>query len=289
MNMKTSRAALALCIALGSGSVHALDLSPNDYIHLPDGSIVLVNYAYYVKGDSFVDTNGNRVPNSGEELAYGVARALYYGSTGGVLWATQAILPYGKVVNAHIGGVDLPTASGIGDLTLSGAFWALYSTEPTGTILGFSTYLMLPTGAYDPFKASIGSGAVSLTEQIGLSQGLGSGFVLDAGADASVHFGHTNDGIFVKQYPTYQLQSYLRYNFTPTTTMSFGCSATFGGRTTFDGIDAQSRSTEYQLRLFATTFVAPTVQLQGMLGRDVSVKGTFRQNFVSQVRVAFLF
>lgn len=289
MRKKTLGALVALVAGGWVQNAAALDLSPGDYIHLPDGSIVLVSYLNYTKADSFKDQDGRNVPGSEAEIASGVQRALYYGTTsGGLEWAVQAILPFGSI-SAEIGGADLPTENGVGDLTLGAGVWLMSSQEPTGTTLGFTSYLTLPTGNYDPFKPSIGAGAYALAEQVGLSQGLGYGFVLDLSADVQYRFDHTDNGIEVSQDPFYQVQSYLRYNFSPTTSVSAGYSGTFGGKVSYNGVDSGGRVREDQLRLFASTFVAPTVQLQGMVGTTVNVKAGFEQDIVSQLRIVKLF
>ncbi|NWA28593.1 transporter [Pseudomonas gingeri] len=289
MKITTFRTAICLTLVLGSEHAAALDLAPGDYVHLPAGTVALVHYANYATGSQFKDKNGNEVPDSSDRLVLGIERALYYGETNGIDWAVQAVLPFGKITDARIGGSELPRNNGVGDLTLGAAVWAMHSTDPTGTTLGFTSYITLPTGTYHPLQASLGSGAVALTQQIGFSQGLGHGFKLDASADANFRFDHTNDGIQVSHDPNYQLQSYLSYNLTPATALSFGYSGTFGGKTTLNGIDSGTRTREDQLRVFASTFVAPTVQIQGMVGTDINVRGGFQQDLILQLRVATLF
>ena len=287
---KTLLGALA---ALAAGcwgeSAMALDLSPNDYVHLPDGTFVLVNYFNYVEGDTFRDKDGNKIPGSKDRLAFGIERLVYYGETdSGFEWAMQAVMPYGSI-NARIGGVDADTENGTSDLTLGTAFWAMSSNEPTGTTLGSSTYLILPVGQYDPLKPSMGAGAVGIVEQIGLQQGLGNGFVLDLAGDIHYRFDHTDNGIEVSQKPIYQIQAFLRYNINEAASISFGYSGLFGGKQTYNGFDTGLSTREDQFRLYATTFVSPTIQLQGMVGTDVYAKGGFQQDLVTQLRIVKLF
>lgn len=289
MKITMLRTAISLTLVLASKYAAAFDLTPGDYVHLPEGTLAWVHYAIYATGSQFKDKDGNKIADSSDRLVLGIERAVYYDHTNGVDWAVQAVLPFGKISDAKIGGYDLSRNSGIGDLTLGGAVWAMHSTEPTGTTLGFTSFITLPTGAYHPLEASLGSGAVTLTQQIGFSQGLGRGFRLDTSADVNFRFDHTNDGIKVSHDSSYQAQLYLGYNFTPATALSFGYSGTFGGKTTLNGIDSGTRTREDQLRIFASTFLAPTVQIQGMVGTDLDVRGGFQQDLVFQLRIATLF
>ncbi len=200
----------------------------------------------------------------------------------------HVILPIGKL-DARIGGVDQPISDGFGDLTLGATVYPIHSNEPTGTTLGFSTFIAAPTGAFDPNRVSLGSGTWTFTPQIGLQQGLGNGFFFDAYADVAIQLDHKEDGREFSRKPSSELQAYLRYQFDQKTSVSFGYAGLFGGEGEVNGVKTGLQTRSDQLRLFANTFVLPDVQLQGMVGTDIGGKGGFEQNFVAQIRLLKVF
>lgn len=281
-------AALFACATM-AGEARAIDISPGDYTYLPAGTNIGLAYLTYQSASSFRDKAGNSFPDSKGEAAIGIARLVHYGETAGVGWGLQAFVPFGAISQARIGGADLAKADGLGDLVLGATLFPIHSADPTGTTIGITGYLGLPTGNYSPTKASVGSGAFTFTPQLGINQGLGNGFFLDVALDGSFYGDHTNDGISVKQDPTLQTQAYLRYAVSKATSVSFGYSGTFGGQIYFNGIAGLTKTREDQLRLFANTFVTQTLQVQGMIGTDVSATGGFKNAIVTQIRILKIF
>jgi len=49
------------------------------------------------------------------------------------------------------------------------------------------------------------------------------------------------------------------------------------------------RTRRDQVRLYANTFLTPTVQLQGMLAKDIEVDGGFKSSSVIELRLLKLF
>jgi hypothetical protein len=54
---------------------------------------------------------------------------------------------------------------------------------------------------------------------------------------------------------------------------------------TVNGLESGLKTESDQLRVFGTHFVSPTVQVQGMLGKDINVDGGFQNNSVAQFRL----
>ncbi|WP_338811385.1 transporter (plasmid) [Agrobacterium leguminum] len=281
-------ASAGICLSL-AGMAKAMDIAPGDYTYFPPGTLIALGYLNFGTGLTFRERLGSEIPDSKIDSVVAVARAVYYTEYEGQALAFQAILPFGTISTARIGGTELPKADGLGDLILGAAWAPIHSSEPTGTTLGITTYLNLPTGEYSPTSASLGTGTVMITPQIGLIQGLGNGFFFDGALDATFAFDHTNEGVRVHQDPAIQAQAYLRWQFSETSSVSFGYSGTFGGQVRFDGVDGPTKTRVDQLRLFANTFITPTVQIQGMVGTDMEARGGFQQNLVSQLRLLKMF
>ncbi|WP_377291798.1 transporter [Rhizobium sp. SG2393] len=286
-------ASVAAGLALGSALLAAqpaaaIDVSPGDYGVLPAGTNIGLLYYNFGKSDTLnVDGVGD-IPNSELTTHVGLLRALHYDEIGGVPVLFHAILPFGKI-DARIGGVDQPIDDGFGDLTLGATVFPIHSSDPTGTTLGFSTFVTAPTGAYDVNRVSLGSGTWTFTPQVGLQQGLGNGFFLDAFADVAIQLDHSESGREISRKPSSEVQAYLRYQFDQKTSVSFGYAGFFGGAGEVNGVKTGLKTRADQLRLFANTFVLPDVQLQGMVGTDIGGEGGFKQNFVAQVRLLKLF
>lgn len=276
---------------LFAAPANAIDIMPGDYTVLPAGTNALLLYGQYSQSSKLKVDGVGEVPDSKLGLGIGIARYLHYTSVGGVPVGLQAFLPFGGFTEARIGGAEPLTKSGIGDLTLGITAWPLSSADPTGTTLGVTAYVSLPTGAFrdEPGAINIGSGTWTFTPQIGLIQGLGNGFFFDGALDVAVRSDHSENGIEFSRDASVQVQAYLRYQFSATTNVSFGYSGTFGGKDFVNDTYAGTKTRSDQLRLFGSTFLTPTLQVQGMIGTDLNTQGGFRNDFIGTVRLMKLF
>ncbi|WP_205910435.1 transporter [Rhizobium sp. FY34] len=277
-------------ITLSSGSASAIDMSPADYTVLPDGTVLALTYFQYSTSDRLnVDGVGD-IPGSRLDVGVTLLRGVYYSSIDGVPVSMQAILPVGTFPNATIGGTDQQTSDGFGDLTLGFTVTPVNTSDKDyGTTIGITTFLTTPTGNFDTTGVSLGSGTWTLTPQIGLMQGLGNGFFFDAAVDVAFQKDHKEDGLSFSRNPSTELQTYLRYQVSEKTSVSFGYAGFFGGASKVDDVATGLKTRSDQLRIFANTFVTPSVQLQGMLGTDINVEGGFKQDLVAQIRVLKIF
>lgn len=289
--MKTRCAALALSAlsTLAGMPARAIDVAPGDYAIAPSGTTIGLLYFQHQSADKF-ELNGGNVPDSELDANAMVLRGLYYSEAFGMPALYQAVLPVVGFPTARIGGIDQSTSEGVGDLTLGFSVWPVQPDNPdTGTTLGFTLFLTAPTGNYDIDDVSVGTGAWTLTPQVGLIQGLGNGFFIDAVADAAFSFDHDEDGATVSREPAYQVQAALRKQVSPTTSVSFGLSSQWGGKVEVGGVDTGLRTRRDQLRLYANSFVTPTLQLQGMLAKDIHAEGGFEEGNMVELRLLKLF
>ncbi|MBZ9772482.1 transporter [Mesorhizobium sp. CO1-1-8] len=286
--MKKLTLGLIAAAALPS-TAWAFDIAPGDYFVPPPGTNGALLYTQYGHASSANSSAfGGDLPKSKLDAAVAFGRVVHYGELGGVPFAVNAIIPVGHL------DVDLfgaPPAGGIkdglGDITVSAVAWLAHSNEPTGTTLGFTGYLNIPTGAYnaDPTAVSLGSGAWAFTPQVGLMQGLGNGFFFDGAFDATFEFDH--DGY--SRDTSYQAQAYLRYQLSQVTSVSFGYSGKFGGALSFGDNYTGFKTRSDQLRLFASHFFTSTFQAQAMVGSDVKTEDGFKNDVVVQLRFLKLF
>ncbi len=279
---------LLAATALAPGSAWAIDVSPADYTVLPPGTNLILGYAQYSTARELHVDGAGKVPSSDLDVAVGLARYVHYSELGGVPISVQAIAPFGNL-DARIGGADQPIADGLGDITLGATVYPVHSADPTGTTLGVTAFLTLPTGAYDPAKISLGSGTWTFTPQVGVIQGLGNGFFFDGILDAAFEADHDEGAVAFSRDPSVQVQAYMRYQFSQATSVSFGYSGKFGGKQFTNGSYTGLKTRSDQLRLFANHFFTPTLQLQGMIGSDVNVEGGFKNDFVTQLRLLKVF
>ncbi|WP_293976165.1 transporter [Sphingomonas sp.] len=291
--MWETRRSAALCFGaayLSSGTAYAIDIYPGDYTVLPAGSNLALMYGGHVRSRRLNVKNAGDVPDSRLQATLGIARYVRYEDIGGIPVVAEAILPFGGYHDVRIGGVSQSTRNGLGDLLLGFAAFPVHKEDPRfGTTLGFTAYLALPTGAYDPAKVSFGTGAYTFTPQIGLIQGLGKGLVLDAAADAAFTVNHMEKGVRYGVKPSYQLQAYLRQSISATATLSFGYSGRFGGAQKIDGLRTGLETSNHQLRLFLGNFFTKTFQVQAVVGGDIASRSGFRQGINSQIRLLKLF
>lgn len=289
MRAKFARLIAGAVVMLGVTPAWAIDVGPGDYRINPAGTNIGLLYLQHQSADAF-KLNGSDVPASELEVNVAVLRALHFTEAYGMPAMVQAVLPVIGFSSAEIGGIGQGTSEGVGDLTLGFTVWPVKPDNPeTGTTLGFTMHVTAPTGNYDVNEISAGSGAWTITPQVGLNQGLGGGYYFDAYFDAAFSFDHDESGMTVERDPAYQLQAYIRKQFSPKTSLSAGVSLQRGGKVKIGGVDTGLRTERDQLRVYANTFVTPTMQIQGMLAKDFNVSGGFENDHVFELRFLKLF
>lgn len=280
---------MAAAMALAATPALAIDVGPADYTIMPSGTTLGVFYFQHLSSDT-LHVAGSEVPGSKFSADVAILRGLWYTDLGGetVLW--NAVLPISSISTARIGGADQPVAEGVGDLTLGLTYWPVKPSNPeTGTTLGLSLFVTAPTGKYEFGSVGIGEGTWQFTPQVGLIQGLGNGFYFDGVVDVAISLDHDENGIEVSRDPSWQVQAMLRKQFTPTTSIAIGYNGHRGGAQKFDGVETGLKNHRDQIRLYGSTFLTEDFQIQGMIGRDINVKGGFEYDTVAQIRLMKVF
>lgn len=287
---KMSRFGLASMAGISlSHAATAIDVAPVEYAWVGHNTNIFLSYGQYSHANRFYPDSAQEIPASELSTSVVLLRRLHYRELAGQRFMFQAVLPIGGINDASLGGADQPFSDGIGDLTLGATWYPIASAEPTGTTLGLSMFLTMPTGSYHFGEVSLGSGTWTVTPQIGVIQGLGGGFFLDGVLDVALQRDHREQGIAVSRDPSIQAQVYMRCQVSPTRPFSIGYSGQFNGELLFDDEYTGQKTRAYRLRIYANTFIDDSTQIQAMLAKDTKVEGGFKNDAVVQLRYMEMF
>lgn len=290
--MKSSHfvaAAVAAICATQAGSAVAGDVQPGDYAWVGAGRTLVLAYAQNQKADSFTLDGQGAVPNAEMDANILILRGVHYREIGGEKFALHVIAPIGDFQTLKLGGADQKVNDGFGDLTLGVTWYPTVSDDAKGTTLGASMFVTAPTGSFDNDSVNFGNGTWSVTPQIGLVQGLGNGFFLDASAEATFYKDFTEAGTDYSRDPTAQLQAYVRYQYSDKTAFSLGYTGKTGGDLFTNGVYTGQKTESQQVRLVASQFVTPSQQVQLMLAKDTEADGGFKADSLVQLRLTSVF
>lgn len=282
-------AAVAAMLAIPAAQALALDVQPGDYIWVGAGHTLVLAYGQHQSANSFHLDGAGDVPESEMDANILILRAVHYREIAGQKFVFQMIAPMGKFDGVDIGGARQEVKDGFGDLTLGATWFPLASDDAYGTTLGLSAFVTAPTGAFDANRVSFGSGTWALTPQIGMVQGLGNGFFVDASVEASIYRDFHDSGVDFSRDTTVQGQAYVRYQYTDATAFSLGYTSKSGGELYANGSYTGQKTQSDQVRFVASTFITPTQQLQVMLAKDVDAKGGFKTEPLVQLRFGLVF
>ncbi|GAA4228043.1 hypothetical protein GGQ68_003966 [Sagittula marina] len=287
MKMTQTLGATAVALSLAAPA-QAIDVGPADYTILPGGTTLGMLYWQHLSSDT-LRVDGSDVPGSSFEADVAIMRSLNYFTLGDMPAAFHVVAPFASI-DADIGGFGQKTTDGLGDTTLGLTLWPVQPDTPdTGTTLGFSLFATLPTGDYDPARLGIGEGTFTITPQVGVIQGLGNGFYFDGALDVAFQQDHDENGVTHERDPSWQLQTMLRKQWGPGTSMTIGYSGQRGGDQSVGGVKTGLKTHRDQVRLYGTHFLNPTTQIQGMIGKDFNVEGGFEYDSVTQIRLVKVF
>lgn len=289
MNNSTGLRSLWIIAAVLAAPARAMDIAPGDYAVPPPGTTLALFYGQYSSSRGLHVDNTGYVADSELDSQVNLLRFVRYGEIGGLPFAVQTIVPFGKFARAKVGGIEQKTADGMGDVVLAASIFPLQAKKPGDMTVGMSAFLSLPTGEYKPDAVSIGSGTTTATVQLGIIRPLSTRWSLDAAIDVSLTADHTEAGVEYSQDPQAEAQAYLRFALSPQTNLSAGYAGFFGGKRHADGIYQGMSAETRQVRVFADAFVTPSIHVQGMIGRDLSRRGGFEADLVAQVRLLKIF
>jgi hypothetical protein len=282
VRQKSAISASAAAVVLGQswllGTAWALDIEPRDYVPLPSGTNLIALYYFF---DQYGPLNTKGVTIGGDthvQSHLGVFRYIHYGDLEDRSYAVQLVVPAGAT-HGEIAGQELVSDAGLGDLLL-GAGISLLPHPRLDMNVAVVSYTSLPTGNYSPNRVlNLGTNRWSEDLQFGYTQAVGERLWFDAAADAVLYGANGQAGPFFQtltKQSTYQLQSWLSYVLPPSSLISIGYSALFGGTEKIGGVESGTKTESQQLRATYTQFLSPSVQLLGSITHDISVVGGFK-------------
>ena len=284
-----------LCAGMIAGSANlaaAQEIQPYEFTPLPSGSNLAIGYYVYGHNTEFNVSGGPTFKNSKLEANLGVGRYVHYIDVAGHPAGFQLIQIFGSLSGANVGGQSLGSAFGAQNLALSAFIWPYVNTA-TKTNFNTTVYIYPPTGTYDPrAPLNVGDNRWRGDIQLGLTQGLGERIAFDASFDVQLYGDNDNAfprGSRISQDPTYRLQFWANYRWTPAFTTAIGYEGFFGGDQQENGFRTGNKTDEHRIRANAALFITPKLQTMVELNHDVAYSGGFKQDFGAQLRVLYAF
>ena len=240
-----------------AGSDNSSDTYAGDYTggSLPTGTFIALQYAGFAHSNAFVDTAGNKLPNSHANIFEEFTRFAYFTPLGGHPLVLEAEVPFATLTDVNLPGTNNQVGSGLTDPVIHATYF-LISDAQTQRWLGLTDYLYMPFGNYDNAKAINVATAHQFTDvpQIGYTEGLGKfspalkGFFFDLIANASFHsdgnsvidFANTPSAFGpgtltfdkITQKPSYDVRAFLRYEPVTFAFVALGIEKSWGGEQT---------------------------------------------------------
>jgi hypothetical protein len=284
---------LAAMILLGAKGVEAQEIEPNDLVPLPAGTNAAMGYYAYEDDTQFNYAKGGKfIENTGMQVNLGAGRYLHYFDLAGHPAAVQVLQIFGSESGGEIAGERLGSAFGAADIALNAAIWP-YANWAAGRYLVIVGWLYPPSGTYDPTSpVNLGANRWEGDVQIGWDQRIGHCFSYDLAFDTAFYGDNEDafpDGARLSQDPTYRVQVWANWRWTPRLQTSLGYEGFSGGDQSLDGVFDGEKTEEQRLRFTISYFITPTIQALLELNHDVQVVGGFKQQFGTILRLAVAF
>jgi hypothetical protein len=285
--------ALTALAVVGMPRVQAQEVEPNEFVPLPAGTNLAAGYYIYGNETKFNFAKGNSFTNkTGLQVNLGAARYVHYSEILGHPAGVEMVQIFGSESGGQIGGQKLGSAFGATNVALAGFFWP-YADQANGQYLVVVGWLYPPTGTYDSHSpVNIGDNRWRGNVQLGWSHLIGTHFSYDVGFDTMLYGDNDNafpGGRRLNQDPTYRLQLWASWRWTPSFQTSIGYEGFFGGKQSLSGTFNGQKTEEQRLRAAASYFITPALQGLVEVNHDANVVGGFKQNFGVTARVLYVF
>jgi hypothetical protein len=289
---RTAQTFLLSLVAFAATEAQAVDTQPFDFVPAPAGTNLAL--AYYAYGDSseYISASGNKVNGSSLQSNIMIARYVHYFDFFGMTADINFLQPFGAFNDVKIGGRPLTHNDfDIGNTTLIFTIWPINDAERQ-IYFGIANYLIVANGSYDVRKSiNLGDNRWSFVIQPAFHAKLYDKVSIDLVGDVSF-YGDNNDaspsGGQLSQEPSFSVQAWLNYNFTPTIAASIGMSHLYNGEQKLDGVSLSDGHVT-KIKAALSTFVTPTTQVLLQIDHDVSVENSFSQEFGATLRLMTVF
>lgn len=273
-------------------SAWALETAPGDYEPLPAGKTALLLYYEHAQGDSYYQS-GHKVSDDFRLRSdIGILRIIHsVPLSDSTFFEPQAILPFGHLETGGDASV-LGNATGVGDLIIGlPVKWRLQTQY--NDVVAIGPYIYAPTGSYDSDDSlNLGENRWRLVLQGSYVHHFNDRWALDTVADVS-WFSDNDDytaaGATLEKKPGHEYQTYVRYQWSPATTLGIGGGYVDGGRTRVEGINQDDETRTTYARLTLSHFIAPDLQFLVEAGRDLSVEQGVKEEGRLNLRLLKLF
>ncbi len=284
----------AMLLAVAS-SANAQSILSGDYIPAPPGTNLFVTYYVHENlNDNNIKGVGTLQSNTHLNLDVSVSRYVRYFNVGSYTGLFEVVQSFGGLWNAEVNGTHLPGTFGAGDTTVAGVIWPV--NDPVSeTYVGVGGFLNIPSGSYNKNSAlNLGTNIFSGSVQVAGNKGFGKYFSIDWAGAIQIYGDNTSaalTGGTIRTNPTYSLQTFLNYNPSAGTTIGVGFAGLYGGNETLNRTrNGFKVGPEYErIRLDASKFITPTIQLLGEVSHDLNAVGGFRNQFEATIRLAKVF
>lgn len=285
-------AAVLSAVCAWAPGAAALDIDPADYVALPDGTDIALNYLRFAHADRLVLKGGVVAPDSRLNGALNVAAYTRHVTIDGVAIKPGVFIPYGRYGDAKAGGAGLDAAQGFGDPFATFTVWLL--NQPTlNRYMGVTGFAFAPLGRYQTGRAlNMGENRWKGGLQVGGIVGLAPALTAELTADVTAYGDNRRAGDGTQtlaQRRSYLVQPWLRYDFNPGASLSAGYAAGFGGGQTLDGAANGLAARFSAVRLDYRQFVTETLQLAATASRDLTVRGGFQEAARLNLRIMKFF
>lgn len=284
---------ILLASLFAASPTHSITIDDGDYAYAPNGTNLALVYLQHFEGRKLY-SQGKKLSDdarlSGETM---MLRAVHYWDIGeNYAFDPNILLPMGQVRPGGALG-SLETTNGIGDLIL--ALPLHFIKDPTGRdCFAIAPYIWFPTGHYDrnndlnPFAEN----RWKLAIQVGRTYKYSEKISLELIGDVRFH-GENNDfgpnGASLKQKPLSEVQTHVRYLFTPGTFVGAMLSHVEGGETRVNAIAQDDRQKLNKALLSVGHFITPDTQILASLGRDLSIRTGVKEDLRINFRIMKVF
>jgi len=260
---------------------NAVDANPRDYVPAPVGTHSALFYYYYGNHRSYVNQNGNDVPDSELISNVMVARYVEYFEYKGMVMNWNVVQVFGGFNSAKVGDADLShNGFQLGDTALVYTLYPVNKPEKE-MYVAIANHLILPTGSHDSdTDLNLGGNRWSVTVQPGFYISLFGKWSAELLGDISIYGDNTDGpgGATVKEDPSFTAITWLNYATpSPGSNAAVGVTATKYGDKTIGGV-AQDGRYSIAIRAAYTHMLNPTTQLVMEVSHDVAVKNTFEKD-----------
>lgn len=281
----------ALCSLALTGKASANEMQPDDFVALPVGTHIFLNYASWSHSDRLNGADQVKTPADVSTFV-NVPRYAYFFKVGPFVADINLLVPIIHVDDVRVGSSRLRGVSGVGDPQLVSTVWVVNDPKRR-EYLGVVGYLSVPLGQYDP-KRPLNAGSNRWTEsvQLGYWKGLTHKVSVEVVGDVTWYGNNHNADASqadLQQATTTSGQVWLRYDLDPKTYLAGGYYAATGGDQRLNGV-LTGVATRYQKVRFAAARSLPHgMQIYGEISTDVARTDGFRQDFGALLRLAKAF